>query len=300
MNWSRWLNGGMFALLAPIAFLLLVMTANWVFASPSVDELPRSVSKGSNSQQGWSPLQGLRVQQMTSYFENSTVSFDYAYLENLHDGRGFTAGRVGFCTGTGDLVQVVELFCSQVSSASLCQFLPRLREINSEFENHRDPVGDVKGLEGIREAWALAALNAHFRQAQDEIVSKLVMQPVLEYASRLHLQLPLGFAIFFDTMIQHGDETQGVSAGDSLGALIRESLKRSRLAEVHTKGEEVAWLNIFLDVRREDLLNPVNHETQEVWAESVTRVDKLREFLNDSRNWDLAEPLELAPGVWTD
>jgi chitosanase len=293
------MRGGFLALLAPIAFLLLVMTANWVFAQPFVED-SSSAAAPWEVQSGWSPLQALRAQQMTTYFENSSVKFDYAYVENLHDGRGYTAGRVGFCTGTGDLIQVVELYCAKVSSSSLCPYLPRLREINAEFQVRRDPVGDVKGLRDFAKAWVLAASDAKFRQAQDDIVFKLYMGPALDHSSRLGLSLALGKAIMFDSIIQHGDETIGDSAGDSLSVLIRKSLLRASLPLKHTREEEVAWLEAFLNVRREDLLNPVNHETQEVWAESVTRVDKLREFLNDSRNWDLAEPLELAPGVWTD
>jgi hypothetical protein len=39
--------------------------------------------------------------QMVSVFENETTSLQYGYIENLNDGRGYTAGRAGFVTRDG-------------------------------------------------------------------------------------------------------------------------------------------------------------------------------------------------------
>src|SRR4051794_21747519 len=41
---------------------------------------------------------------ITSVFENSTTELQYGYSVELDDGRGVTAGRAGFTSGTGDLV----------------------------------------------------------------------------------------------------------------------------------------------------------------------------------------------------
>src|ERR1017187_10409152 len=37
----------------------------------------------------------IRAERLTSYFENSTLEPQYDYIENIHDGRGYTAGRAG-------------------------------------------------------------------------------------------------------------------------------------------------------------------------------------------------------------
>ncbi len=48
------------------------------------------------------------IAQMVSVFENGTPEIQYAYIEDLDDGRGYTAGRAGFCTACGDLLTVVK------------------------------------------------------------------------------------------------------------------------------------------------------------------------------------------------
>jgi chitosanase len=48
------------------------------------------------------PQQHATIDQLTSLFENSTPILQYGYCENINDGRGFTAGRAGFCSGTGE------------------------------------------------------------------------------------------------------------------------------------------------------------------------------------------------------
>ena len=38
-------------------------------------------------------------------------SLQYGYIEDIGDGRGYTAGIIGFTTGIGDLPDVVKLSC---------------------------------------------------------------------------------------------------------------------------------------------------------------------------------------------
>ncbi|KAJ2768597.1 hypothetical protein IWQ56_002877, partial [Coemansia nantahalensis] len=45
---------------------------------------------------------------ITNVYENSDVKFHYDYCENIKDGRGFTSGIVGFCTGTSDAWEVIQ------------------------------------------------------------------------------------------------------------------------------------------------------------------------------------------------
>lgn len=50
---------------------------------------------------------------LVSSAENSDTdySLQYGYIEDIGDGRGYTAGIIGFTTGIGDLPDVVELSC---------------------------------------------------------------------------------------------------------------------------------------------------------------------------------------------
>lgn len=47
-----------------------------------------------------------------SVFENEDTSLRYGYIENLDDGRGYTAGRAGFTTANGDLLHVIKTYTS--------------------------------------------------------------------------------------------------------------------------------------------------------------------------------------------
>ena len=49
---------------------------------------------------------------LVSSAENSSLNWraQYRYIEDIHDGRGYTAGIIGFCSGTGDMLEVVRAF----------------------------------------------------------------------------------------------------------------------------------------------------------------------------------------------
>src|SRR5690348_1229720 len=49
-------------------------------------------------------VQKARAEMLTSLFENGTPVTQYAFAQDIGDGRGITAGRAGFTTGTGDLL----------------------------------------------------------------------------------------------------------------------------------------------------------------------------------------------------
>src|SRR5690606_11346444 len=47
--------------------------------------------------------------EITSTAENGTTAWTtaYGYIEDIGDQRGYTAGLVGFCSGTGDMLTLV-------------------------------------------------------------------------------------------------------------------------------------------------------------------------------------------------
>ena len=123
---------------------------NSFYRQPILIEAYESFQRELNGQfTGLTAIQVRRAEQITTYFENGTVDFKYDYIENLNDGRGFTAGRVGFCSGTGDLIQVVSRFCKRVRAPAdkICSYLPRLNQINAQFLKNKDPNPDVTGLD---------------------------------------------------------------------------------------------------------------------------------------------------------
>src|SRR5206468_6855413 len=70
--------------------------------------------------------------QLVSSAENSSLDWraQYRYIEDIGDGRGYTAGIIGFCSGTGDLLQVIEQYTRKSPNNVLARYLPALREVN--------------------------------------------------------------------------------------------------------------------------------------------------------------------------
>src|SRR6185312_1492868 len=133
----------------------------------------------------------------------STTTFRYDYVEDLGDGRGYTAGRVGFCTGTGDLLDVVERYTEARPKNSLSRYLPELRRLNALNEG---PGSDqISGLPGFPEAWKKASHDPLFRKAQDEVVEDTYLKPGLADADSVGIKSALGKGFFYDTIVQHGE-----------------------------------------------------------------------------------------------
>ena len=115
---------------------------------------------------GLTPDQKRRAEQLTSIFENDTTELQYAYTEDLHDGRGITAGRAGFTTRDGDALQVVEIYTKKLPQNNLAKFLPELKRLKTENS------GDTSHLRGYADEWKKAAHDPAFRAAQDQVVDQ--------------------------------------------------------------------------------------------------------------------------------
>src|SRR3954471_12495129 len=76
--------------------------------------------------------------QLVSSAENSSLDWraQYRYIEDIHDGRGYTAGIIGFCSGTGDMLEVVRAYAKKRPHSRLAAFLPALRRVNGT-DSHR-------------------------------------------------------------------------------------------------------------------------------------------------------------------
>src|SRR5438132_3036639 len=97
----------------------------------SATDLPASDDEAATAEAaahpGWlAGAQKRRAEALTSLFENSTLTPQYDYIEALGDGRGYTAGRAGFTSATGDMLDVVKRYTRVVPGNPLGRFLPRL------------------------------------------------------------------------------------------------------------------------------------------------------------------------------
>ncbi|MCW0215799.1 MAG: chitosanase [Pseudonocardia sp.] len=226
------------------------------------------------------PAQRRVADQLVSVFENDTPEIQYGYVEVLGDGRGITAGRAGFCSGCGDMLEVVRRYAEVAPESDLVGFLPALRAAAA---------GDDADLDGLDDAWREAATDARFREVQDAAVEKFYFGPAAELSRSHGLRTALGVAVVYDTAIQHGTGTDH----DSVRSIVART--DDEMGGTPADGiDEVSWLNAFLADRRAVLENPESAATAKAWGESTGRVDALARLLRQGE-LALAAPLVVNP-----
>ena len=230
-----------------------------------------------------------RAEELTSLFENSTTTLQYGYAENIHDGRGITAGRAGFTSGTDDLWEVVRDYTKKKPNNPLAKFLPRLAELHALPEDSKGR-GSTKGLEGLVAAWKEAAKDPAFRAVQDAAVDRMYFKPSQVHARALGLETPLAQGELYDAIIQHGDGDDP----DGLPALI--AATNAKAGGTPKSGvDEKKWLATFLAVRKADLAHAHDPATRKEWADSVDRVGVYQDLLA-AGNLDLHGPIRVNHG----
>jgi chitosanase len=199
-----------------------------------------------------------RAAQLTSSFENATLELQYDYADNIGDGRGITAGRAGFTSATGDLLLLVQRYTETEPDNVLAPYIPALEEV--EGTDSED------GLDGFTDAWAEAAEDPEQRKLQDDLVDELYFTPAMAIAADVGVETPLGQAIVWDTMIQHG-------AGGENGT--RAIIAETREAAGDAGQDESGWLDVFLDVR----LRHLRDAYEDADESSESRVNALRSLV---------------------
>ncbi|WP_046503821.1 chitosanase [Streptomyces odonnellii] len=170
--------------------------------------------------------------------ESSTLDWRglYGTIKDFGDGNGYTAGVIGFCSGTNDMLQLVESYTKSHPDNPLAPYLPALRAVDgTDSHDGLDP--------GFREAWAQAARSPDFRAAQDATRDRIYFDPAVRMAKMDGLGT-LGQFIYYDAMVLHGP---GLDPHGFYG--IREAaMKQSRTPD--QGGDETAYLDAFLDSGR--------------------------------------------------
>lgn len=212
--------------------------------------------------------------QLVSSAENSSLDWQdqYKYIEDIGDGRGYTGGIVGFCSGTGDMLGVVELYTERAPGNLLAAFLPALREV--------DGTDSHEGL-GSRftAAWEEAALtDPVFRRVQDDERDRVYFDPAVERAKADGLGT-LGQFVYFDALVMHGEGDDSASFGAIRGRALASARPPSE------GGDETVYLDAYLDAR-------VWAMRQEEAHSDTTRVDTAQRVFLRNGNLGLEPPLD--------
>nr|WP_202500994.1 chitosanase [Streptomyces sp. SID5785] len=211
--------------------------------------------------------------QLVSSAENSSLDWkaQYRYIEDIGDGRGYTAGIIGFCSGTGDMLDLVELYTDRAPDNVLAPYLPALRRVDgSDSHEGLDP--------GFPDAWAEAAGDQAFQEAQNDERDRVYFDPAVAQGKADGVGT-LGQFTYYDAIVMHGDGSDPTS----FRSIRERALGASRPPS--QGGDETDWLNAFLDAR-------VWAMKQEEAHSDTSRVDTAqRVFLRDG-NLGLEPPLD--------
>ena len=210
--------------------------------------------------------------QIVSSAENSSLNWkaQYAYIQDINDGRGYTGGIIGFCSGTSDMLEVVQDYTQRSPNNVLAKYLPALKKVNgSDSHAGLDPnyTGD----------WKTAAADVIFQQSQDSVRDDTYFNPAVSQAKTDGLRA-LGQFAYYDAIVMHGPGNNGVSFG---------GIRKAAMAKAKTPaqgGDETTYLNAFLDARVAAM------KTEEAHSDT-TRVDTAQRVWLKAGNFDLNTPL---------
>ncbi|MET8646002.1 chitosanase [Streptomyces sp. NPDC004675] len=210
---------------------------------------------------------------LVSSAENSSLDWkaQYKYIEDIGDGRGYTAGIIGFCSGTGDMLDLVQLYADRKPGNVLAKYLPALRNVNgTDSHTGLDP--------NFPRDWRTAAQDTAFQQAQNDERDRVYFNPAVQQGKADGLGV-LGQFTYYDAIVMHGDGDDATS--------FRNIRKRAlRTAKPPAQGgAEVAYLNAFLDAR-------VWAMKQEEAHSDTTRVDTEQRVFLRNGNLNLDPPLD--------
>jgi chitosanase len=256
-----------------LAALLTALPASTALAStagavPAPTALTRAASLLDASTGLDDPQKKEIAMELVSSAENSSLDWkaQYKYIEDIGDGRGYTAGIIGFCSGTGDMLELVQAYTATEPGNVLAKYLPALRKVNGTASHD--------GLDpGFTTAWATAATDPVFQQAQDAERDRVYFNPAVQQAKQDGLST-LGQFIYYDAAVMHGPDGLASIRNTAIGQAPPPS----------QGGSETDYLNAFLAARRVEMKKEAAHS-------DTSRIDTEQQVFLDNGNFDLNTPL---------
>ncbi|MEW2253460.1 chitosanase [Streptomyces sp. NPDC058733] len=210
---------------------------------------------------------------LVSSAENSSLDWkaQYQYIEDIGDGRGYTAGIIGFCSGTGDMLDLVELYTDRKPGNVLAPYLPALRRVDgSDSHDGLDP--------NFPRDWRKAARDSVFQQAQNDERDRVYFDPAVRQGKSDGLRV-LGQFCYYDAIVMHGDGDDPTSFRNIRKRALRKAKPPAQ------GGDEVRYLDAFLDAR-------VWAMQQEEAHSDTSRVDTAQRVFLRQGNLNLDPPLD--------
>jgi chitosanase len=210
--------------------------------------------------------------ELVSSAENSSLNWkaQYSFISDIGDGRGYTAGIIGFCSGTTDMLELVQLYTDRKPGNVLAKYLPALRKVNgSDSHAGLDPTFTTD--------WKTAAKDPVFQQAQNDERDRVYFNPAVNQAKADGLRA-LGQFIYYDAIVMQGPGSDPASFGGVRAAAMKHAKTPAQ------GGNEVTYLNAFLDARKVAMKTDPAHQ-------DTSRVDTEQRVFLSNGNLDLNPPL---------
>ena len=212
--------------------------------------------------------------------EDSQLDYDQNYNSvsgDISDGRGITAGIIGFTTGTGDMNNMLGYY-NKISP-------------NNHLAGYKDHMDHINGKQ-FEKDWHNAYKDDkdRFIKAQNHEVKKEVMNDAVKYAKKDGLS-QLGQYIYFDALVKHGPGNNYQDAPREWGfQAIRHYAQENNVKTPAEGGDESKYLKNFVG-KRYDATNDENDHNPDMDTDGTTdRLDFQMQQL-DNGNLDLALPL---------
>ncbi|MFI6620896.1 chitosanase [Streptomyces sp. NPDC050528] len=250
-----------------LALIGVSLAAAPLLRAPQASAAPSAKATGLDD-----PAKKEIAMKLVSSAENSSLDWkaQYKYIEDIGDGRGYTAGIIGFCSGTGDMLDLVQLYADRKPGNVLAKYLPALRNVNgSDSHSGLDP--------NFPKDWRTAAQDTVFQQAQNDERDRVYFNPAVSQGKTDGLRV-LGQFTYYDAIVMHGDGDDPTSFRNIRARALRSAKPPAQ------GGNETTYLNAFLDAR-------VWAMKQEEAHSDTTRVDTEQRVFLRNGNFDLNTPL---------
>ncbi len=232
---------------------------------------------------GTNPLsyrfQKQKVDMLVSMGENDNTTIDYGYAQNLGDGRGYTVGKVGFTTGTGDFIIVAQCYNMLEAGNLLQKYWSGLVYYNDLYVSSGNNQGDTTKIDALgnfvkdvaeaaAEAPAAGQTENAFQICQDSLADADYLSAAAAHVDARGFQAALTAGFLYDTELNFGDEDDP-SAGGTVGAITVMARADNDAGSTLPKSfmglpwEESKWLGYFI---KERTLVMVGNST---WASDI-------------------------------
>ena len=160
-----------------------------------------------------------KIDMLVSMGENDNTTINYGFAKNIGDGRGYTVGKVGFCTGTGDFIIVAACYNDAKPGNILAKYWGHrdasgtatdgLIYYNDQFVATGQNQGDTKLIDklgGFVADVATAAGDAAFRACQDAVADAFDLAPAAKHVNERGFSGALTIGFLYDTELNFGDD----------------------------------------------------------------------------------------------